>query len=79
MKLRKQDNAAPAEESIASGGAVIADRFKLDGDPRAAKSGEEEVGKKSTMIALVCSLAALAMLGALAAMMYVNWEAIKNV
>ncbi len=78
MKLGKKNNPAPVEDNVASGGAVIADRFKLDGDPRAAKSGEE-VGKKSTMAALVCSLIALAMLGALAAMMYFNWEAIKDV
>ncbi len=78
MKLGKQNNPAPAEENIPSGGAVIAERFKLDGDPRAARSGEE-VSKKSTMIALVCSLVAIALLGALAAMMYLNWEAIKDV
>ncbi len=78
MKLRKTGSdehttiAAPAP----AGGAVIADRFKLDVDPNAGKPAG--VGKTSALIALLGSLAAIALLGTVAALMYMNWELIQN-
>ena len=77
MNLRKTGSdeqtttAAPT-----TGGAVIADRFKLDMAPEAG--APEGVGKTGSLIALLCSLAAIAMLGIVAALMYFNWEAIKD-
>ena len=75
MKLRKTGS----EETAAGtpmGGPMIADRFKLDMAPAAGAS--EGVGKTGSLIALLCSLAAIAMLGIVAALMYFNWEAIKD-
>ena len=58
------------------GGPMIADRFKLDMDPNAG--APEGVSKTGSLIALLCSLAAIVMLGIVAALMYFNWEAIKD-
>ena len=77
MKLRKTgSDEQPTAPTPPTGGAVIADRFKLDMAPAAGAS--EGVGKTGSLIALLCSLAAIAMLGIVAALMYFNWEAIKN-
>lgn len=79
MKLKKAENeSAPATTTTQTGGAVIADRFKLDVDPNANK-GPAGVGKTASMIALICSLASIAMLGTVAALLYMNWELIENV
>lgn len=79
MKLRKAENeSASTTTTTQMGGAVIADRFKLDVDTSANK-GPAGVGKVASMIALICSLASLAMLGTVAALMYMNWELIENV
>lgn len=76
MKLRKtgsdEQTAAPAP----TGGAVIADRFKLDMDPNAGKP--DGVGKTAALIALLSSLATIAMLGVVAGLMYLNWDMIKD-
>ena len=75
MKLRKTGSEETAT-GAPMGGPMIADRFKLDMAPAAGAS--EGVGKTGSLIALLCSLAAIAMLGIVAALMYFNWEAIKN-
>ena len=76
MKLWKtgsdEQTAAPAP----TGGAVITDRFKLDMDPNAGNPNG--VGKTSALIALLGSLAAIAMLGVVAGLMYLNWDMIKD-
>lgn len=75
MKIKKSspaENAAPV-----SGGAVIADRFKLDVDPDAGK-GPAGVNKTAAAIAMFAALVSAAMMGAVAALMYVNWEFIKD-
>lgn len=55
---------------------MIADRFKLDIDPNAG--GPAGVGKTSALIALLGSLAAIALLATTAALMYLNWDLIKD-
>ena len=76
MKLRKSGSAEQTTAAAPTGGAVIADRFKLDMDPNAGKP--EGVGKTSALIALLGSIAAIAMLGVVAGLMYVNWDMIKD-
>ena len=78
MKLRKtgSDDQTTAATAAPAGGAVIADRFKLDMDPNAGKP--DGVGKTSALIALLGSLAAIAMLGVVAGLMYLNWDMIKD-
>ena len=56
-----------------TGGAAIAARFQLDGDPRAAKKGPAGVGKTSTIIALVAALIALGVVGFATWLMYSDW------
>ena len=79
MKLKKADEgvdtAAPTVQ--ATGGAVIADRFKLDLDDGASK-GPAGVGKVGAMCALIGSLASIAALGIVAWLLYQNWELIKD-
>ena len=74
MKLKKTTAASAAEDMApVSGGATIAARFQLDADPRAAKKAPAGVGKTSTLIALVAAIAALALTGFAAWMMYSDW------
>ena len=47
-------------------------------DPVVAQSGSTGVNKTAALIAFLASLAAAAMVGAVAAMMYVNWELIAE-
>ena len=47
-------------------------------DPMVAQSGSTGVNKTAALIAFLASLAAAAMVGAVAAMMYVNWELIAE-
>ena len=76
MKLRKTGSDEQTTAAPPTGGAVIADRFKLDMDPNAGKP--DGVGKTSALIALLGSLAAIAMLGVVAGLMYMNWEMVKD-
>lgn len=71
MKLKTTQN----QETTAAGGAVIADRFKLD-VPQPAQSSGSKVG---AAIALVCSLISIVLLGATAWMIYQNLDLIQNV
>ena len=77
MKLRKTgSDEQPTAPTPPTGGAVIADRFKLDVDPNAGKP--DGVGKTSALLALLGSLATIAMLGIVAGLMYMNWDMIKD-
>ena len=79
MKLKKADDGAenPAPAAPSTGGAVIADRFKLDIDEGASK-GPAGVGKVGAMCALIGSLLSLAALGFVVWRLYENWELLKN-
>ena len=78
MKLKKSDEGAETPAPAApSGGAVIADRFKLDVDDGASK-GPAGVGKVGAMCALIASLVAVAALGYAALLLYWNWELVKE-
>ena len=78
MKLKKPESASPEAPAQTTGGAAIAARFQLDGDPLAAKKGPAGVGNTSTIIALVAALAALGLIGFAAWLMYSDWS-IANV
>ena len=79
MKLKKSDDGVDTSASTvpASGGAVIADRFKLDVDDGASK-GPAGVGTVGATIALIGSLAAIAALGIVAWLIFQNWELVKD-
>ena len=79
MKLKKSDDGVDtsAPTMPTTGGAVIADRFKLDVDDGASK-GPAGVGKMGAMCALIGSLASIAALGIIAWLLYQNWELIKD-
>jgi hypothetical protein len=78
MKLKKADEGVEAPAPVAStGGAVIADRFKLDVADGSSK-GPAGVGKVGAMCALIGSLASIAALGVVAWLLYQNWELIKG-
>ena len=72
MKLKTNVTEQSSAGTEMSGIAIPA-RHQLDAVEAPKQSG---VG---AMIALVCSLASLAMLGTVAALMYMNWELIQNV
>ena len=77
MKLKKADEGAETLAPVApTGGAVIADRFKLDVDEGAkGPSGMSTVGAACTLVA---SLVAIAALGIVAWLLYQNWELVKD-
>ena len=78
MKLKKSDDVgAEAPTLPTTGGAVIADRFKLDVDAGASK-GPAGVGKTAAMCALIGTLVSIAVLGVVAWLLYQNWELIKD-
>ena len=77
MKLKKSDDGAETTAPAApTGGAVIADRFKLDVDDGA--KGPAGVGKVGATCALIGSLAAIAALGIVAWLIFQNWELVKD-
>ena len=57
---------------------MIADRFKLDVDPNANKE-PAGVNKTAAAIAMVAALTSMVLMGVVAALMYVNWDLIKDV
>ena len=72
--MNKPDAASAAEEMTpVTGGATIAARVQLDAEPSAEKKALPEVGKTSTLVALLAALAALALMGFAAWMMYSDW------
>jgi hypothetical protein len=77
MTLKKTATAAVAEpmSAVNEGGAIIADRFKLDiPDPSANKPK----GGKLAAVTLVVALAAMAVAGVLTFIMYQHWEFLKG-
>jgi len=79
MKLKKAiPPAAPAEGGApASGGAAIADRFKLDVDPAAKKkkaAGTGGVSRNAALAALLATLAVIAIVSAIVALQYQDWD-----
>ena len=68
MKLKKVE-ATEMDESSAAVDAALA---------MGAAPAPKRSGGVATLIAVLASLAAAAMVGAVAAMMYVNWELIAN-
>jgi len=70
-------NAADAPTQVAppTGGATIADRFKLDTPPPAKTGGAVGVGTK---IAVAAALVALLVAGVLAYTLYGHWEFLKG-
>ncbi len=75
MKIKKS---SPAEGGApAAGGAVIADRFKLDVEPEVKTTAG--VNKTATSIAMFAALVSLGLMGTVAALMYFNWEFIKDI
>ena len=76
MKLKKAETTETVDMNSATDSAVIADRFRLDVEP--VSPGFSGVSKGAALIALLASLAAAAMVGAVAAMMYLNWELIAG-
>jgi hypothetical protein len=77
MTLKKTAAAAEAEpmSAVSEGGAIIADRFKLDvPDP----SANRQKGGKLAAVTLVVALAAMAVAGVLTFIMYQHWEFLKG-
>ena len=68
MKLKKS--------SVPSGGAAIADRFKLDGDPRASNAPAAPSKAAATTV-FIFGLIAIGIMAAITTMMYVNWSLIS--
>lgn len=81
VKTAAAPAAAGAETSPAmapvTGGATIADRFKLDVPEAGAKKGGT-VGKKAATVALVFGLIALGVAGVLTFILYQHWEFLKD-
>jgi len=74
MKIKKPMTVkAPAAEGAPTGGAAIADRFRLEPVDNGASRGGT-VGKKSAMVALVFGLIALAITVTLTITIYKHWE-----
>ena len=78
MKLKNSSDPETAATVPAIGRAAIADRFKLDVDPNAGRS-PNGVGKTSATVALVGSLLAIALMGVVTWLLYMNWELIRDV
>jgi hypothetical protein len=76
MKIKK--NSGSESSAPTTSGAVIADRFKLDVDPNANKE-PAGVNKTAAAIAMVAALTSMVLMGVVAALMYVNWDLIKDV
>jgi len=72
MKIKKPSSATAAVP--AEGGAIVADRFKLDAPQPVAASGG---GKALTTVSLVAALATLAILGLMVMYMSQSWNQIR--
>ncbi len=75
MKLKKVDATEMGESDTATTVAFPAVDAALT---MGAEPAPKRSGGVATLIAVLASLAAAAMVGAVAAMMYVNWELIAN-
>ena len=79
MTIKKPMKAPEPTETVAapavSGGATIADRFKLDmPDPSAAKPATG----KSTLFAVIAGFVALAVVGILTFVIYQHWDFLQS-
>ena len=74
MKLKKLD-VDEMDEPVTAATTMMPESARLQFDSVPGSTG---AGKVATLIAVLASLAAAAMVGAVAAMMYVNWELIAN-
>ena len=79
MKIKKPMKTAPGgqEASASTGGATIADRFKLE--PTAPAKAKGSVSKSAALAALVAALAGLALSGILTYVLYQHLEFLKPV
>lgn len=79
MKIKKPIKAVPGgqEASASTGGATIADRFKLE--PTAPAKAKGSVSKSAALAALVAALAGLALSGILTYVLYQHLEFLKPV
>ncbi len=68
MKLKKS--------SVPSGGAAIAERYRLDGDPNAS-SVSAAPSKAAATTVFVFGLITVGIMAAITGMMYVNWSLIS--
>ena len=76
MKLKTSTPVA-AMEPVSDSGIAIADRFKLDMPAKAqAPAAQPGVSKIAATVALLATLAAMAIVGAVCAMLYISWDAI---
>ena len=66
---------APAQAQPPTGGATIADRFKLDTPPPAKSGVADGIGTK---IAVAAAVVALVVAGVLAYTIYGHWEFLKG-
>lgn len=79
MKLKKSslNQAEAAGATAGAGGAVIANRFRLDVDPHAAKTPPPP-GKAATIAAFCGALIVIVLLGTISTLMIVNWNTIAD-
>ena len=68
MKLKKS--------SVPSGGAAIAERFRIDGDPNASAAPAAPSTAAATTV-FIFGLIATGIMAAITVMMYVNWSIIS--
>ena len=76
MKLKRTQEPETIAPAPGTGRAAIADRFKLDVEPVKSPNA---VGKTAATIALAACLLSIALMGAVAWLMYQNWELIEAV
>ncbi len=74
MVIKKPGGGAGIPAPAASGGATIADRFKLEPASAAAPAKGGTVNKTAALIALLAAFAALVVSGALTFILYQHWQ-----
>ncbi len=72
MKIKKPFPNQGAPAGATTGGATIADRFKLE--PTTPQKAGPTIGKKGTLWALLAGVASLAVAGILTFVLYQHWE-----
>ena len=72
MKLKKS-----SVPSAVPGGAAIADRFRLDGDPRASNASSAPSSVAATTV-FIFGLITVFIMAVITGMMYVNWDYLWN-
>ena len=72
MKIKKPLPTNGTSTPASSGGATIADRFKLE--PTTPAKAQATVGKTATLYAFIAGLLSLAVAGILTFVLYQHWE-----